>query len=178
MDSVGDSGALPHRGVRFTVRVGVCSSHVDVRVGGILLVLEPALPALELTRRGREALVVSAEYPDVARVKVGWFRHVVVTRLATVFPGLLDVRTAPLDGESVVIGVFLLVALSAHWFASLRVRRPRLLEEPLHLRLAAVLVPDRSQRSLGARSGKPSLNQPLHELLLGLERACDRRRDA
>mmetsp|Transcript_9043 Transcript_9043/g.38308 ORF Transcript_9043/g.38308 Transcript_9043/m.38308 type:complete len:205 (-) Transcript_9043:164-778(-) len=163
------------RGVRRAVRRRIRAKRVDVRVGRVLLVLEPALPFPELAGGGREAPpLLRAKHPDVAREEIGRFRLVRAAALATRLGRRLYVRGAPSHGVAVVIRRLARVAT----LAQLRLRgirrstagTPGLLEQPPLLGLAAVILAHRAQRSLRARAREPGLDQSLHERLV--RRGC------
>ena len=153
----------------FPVLRRVFAAHVDVRVGRVLLELEPALAVDEIARRGREASVLlRAEHPDVALVVVRGFWLVVFAALAARLPRILDVGASPLHRVPVVVRGVPLVTLGAHLLRVILVlHRPLLvlLEQPVNLFLAAVFVPHGAERLLGSLPRVSRLYQTLHVLL-------------
>ena len=154
------------RRVRLPVLRRVVSAHVDVRVRGVLLELQPALPVDEVASRGRETpILLRAKDPDVARVEMWSFGFVVLATLAASLPSLLDVGASPLHRVPVVVRSVPLVALGAQLLRfTLLCALLVLLEEPVYLLRAAISVPHRSERLLGSLPRVPSLYQALHVL--------------
>ena len=137
---------LWRRRVRLPVLRRVVSAHVDVRVRGVLLELQPALPVDEVASRGSETpILLRAEDPDVARVEMWSFGFVVLATLAASLPRLLDVGASPLYRVPVVVRSVPLVALGAHLPRfTLLCALLILLEEPVYLLRAAIGVPHRA----------------------------------